>query len=66
MKAEHIINRIKDEMMAASATIEEDEENDRYAEGKRLAYTNALAIILDVYSSEYLAENESDESNQPD
>jgi len=57
MNTEHIINRIKDEIMAASAAIEEPEGSDRYADGKRSAYTNTLAIILDVYSREYLAEN---------
>lgn len=57
MNIEHVINRIKDEIMAASAAIEDDGENDKYAEGKRLAHTNALAIILDIYSSEYIAEN---------
>lgn len=57
MNIERVIKRIKDEIMAASAAIEDDGENDKYAEGKRLAYTNALAIILDIYSSEYIAEN---------
>lgn len=57
MNAEHIITRIKDEIMAASAAVEDDGENDRYAEGKRLAYTNALAIILEICSSELHAES---------
>ena len=62
MNIEHIINRIKDEIIAASAAIEEPEGSDRFADGKRLAYTNTLAIILDVYSHECLAENGDDES----
>jgi len=39
--------------MVASAAVEDDGENDKYAEGKRWAYTNVLAILLDIYSSEY-------------
>lgn len=65
MDTEHLISRIKDEIIAASAAIEEPEGSDFIADGKRLAYTNALAVILDVYTNEYLGKTDVVESCKP-
>ena len=62
MGAEHMINRIKDEILAASTSVE-GAENDMYAAGQRLAYTNALAIILEACTSEYALDDEHDKNN---
>ncbi|MPN27962.1 hypothetical protein SDC9_175396 [bioreactor metagenome] len=51
MDSERIIKQIKDEIMAASAAVE-GPDDDMYAYGQRLAYTNALAIILDACTGE--------------
>lgn len=39
------------------------EENDMYAAGQHFAYTNALAIILEVCTSEYAPDDEHDKTN---
>lgn len=57
MCAEHVIKRIKDEILAASASVE-GMENDMYAAGQQLAYTNALAIILDACASEHSVDDD--------
>jgi len=62
MNAEHVINQIKDDILAASASVE-GEENDMYAAGQRLAYTTALAIILEACTSEYAPDDEHDKNN---
>jgi len=62
MGTEHVINRIKDDILAASASVE-GEENDMYAAGQRLAYTNALAIILEACTSESVSDDEHDKNN---
>lgn len=56
MCAEHVIKRIKDEILAANASVE-GTENDMYAAGQRLAYTNALAIILEACAREYMPDD---------
>lgn len=59
---EHVIKRIKDEIMAASASVE-GTENDMYAAGQRLAYTNALAIILEACACEYTSDDGYEKNN---
>lgn len=62
MRAEHVIKRIKDELLAASASVE-GTENDMYAAGQRLAYTNALAIILEACASEHMQDDGYEKNN---
>lgn len=57
MDAERVMKKIADDIRAASAAVE-GPDSDLYAYGQRLAYTNALAIILDDCSSEYLLNDE--------
>ncbi len=62
MGVECVINRIKDGILAASASVE-GAENDMYVVGQRLAYTNALAIILEACAREYTPDDEQDKNN---
>ena len=62
MDAERVMKKIVDDIRAASAVVE-GPDSDLYAYGQRLAYTNALAIILEACASVYAPDDEHDKNN---
>lgn len=62
MDAERVMKKTVDDIRAASAAVE-GPDSDLYAYGQRLAYTNALAIILEACTSEYAPDDEHDKNN---
>jgi len=62
MDAERVMKKIADDIRAASAAVD-GPDSDLYAYGQRLAYTNALAIILEACASEYMLNGGCEKNN---
>jgi len=62
MDAERVMKKIVNDIRSASAAVE-GPDSDLYAYGQHLAYTNALAIILEACTSEYAPDDEHDKNN---
>ena len=62
MDAERVMKKIVDDIRTVSAAVE-GPDSDLYAYGQRLAYTNALAIILEACASEYMPDDGCEKNN---